>query len=170
MCRRFGKKRCGFEDIHWATVMSIKVKNMIVNKIAQFNYFLLYDKIPQSLNLWKRRKIEHPECQICKCINDCIHFLFHCTIVSKFWSKVNFLINRIYDTNIKLQWKHIICGYMLKCKKLEPLNLIIMIATFCVYKSRILSETNIWRFLIEELSCIQAIKNDEKIKEFINAI
>ena len=96
-----------------------KVKNMFVKKIAQFNYYLIYDKIPHKLNLSKWKITDQPECEVCHCTEDCMHFLFDCIVVRGFWKRVLELINTFYKTNIKLVWKHVIYGYMLECDKLE---------------------------------------------------
>jgi len=162
--------RYNIECENWALVWNLKVKYTIVKKMAQFNYYLIYDKIPHRLNLWKWKKAEDPECEICKCMDDCKHFLFDCSVIAHFWRKLIYSINVVYKTNIKLSWKHIIFGYMLDYEKFGPLNVIIIVAVFCVYKARIVNEINIWRFLIEELSCINVIKNDKTIEELLSVL
>ena len=125
---------------NWNMIWTVKVKNMTVKKYAQFNVFLLYDKIPHKYNLWKWKKELSPDCEYCNHIENCQHFLYDCIFVRDYWKNVTRLINKIYNISVNLQWKNIIYGYCLEQKKLENVNLIIMIATFAAYKARVIKK------------------------------
>ena len=80
----------------------------MIKKVAQFNYFLLYDKIPHRFNLWKWKKSESSLCDMCKCLDDCKHFIFECIYVKRFWGDVVEKINRMFNIIIKVLWEHIL--------------------------------------------------------------
>ena len=163
------KKDCG-KDCNWKEIWVEKIKCMPVKKIAQFNYYLLYNKIPHKENLFKWKIMNNPFCEICKNIEDSKHFLYECKAVKQFWRKCNNIINQLYRMNVRLLWKHIVYGYRIYCKTFDVFNLILMVATFAVYKARILERRDIEQIIREEIFYINYNKKNKMLKEFANAL
>ena len=55
-------------------------------------------------------------------------------------------------------------------KNLAMLNFFIMIASFSVYKARVIKQNDIQRLFIEELTYINYVKVDKIIQEFIDIL
>ena len=144
---------------------------MNIKKIAQFNYFLMYDKIPHGLNLCKWKISDSPFCKECNCVENSKHFLFDCKpFVKPFWERFTKIVNKICNININITWKHIIIGYLQEYDCFQTINIMLMIATFAVYKARIVNQEHMWKFFIEELTFINHIKRNEIIAKIITIL
>ena len=158
------EESCGKAD-NWEKIWHFKLKTVVVKKIAQFNYFLLYDKLPHGYNLWKWKIANHAECEICVTKDNCEHFLFKCSSVAPFWQKVNHIMNEVWKTKFCILWKHIVYGYMLDFDKFDDINIVVNIAAFAVYKAKIMKTRCTERFFKEELMYFNFFKKSENLRK-----
>ena len=160
------------KDINWRNVWTILIKLMPVKKIAQFNYYKLYDKLPHNYNLFKWRIKDSPKCETCEKIQTMVHFLYDCKSVTPIWTKCNKIVNDIFKCNILLNWNHAIFGYQLWQKHFEMLNVFITLVSFAIYKGRLTCVSRIEKYLIQELTLMKNIYKGKQheINKFIESL
>ncbi len=108
------------------------------NKLAQFNFKLLYNILPnmRQLTIWK---ILHDEnCILCNIPEDAEHLFVHCRRVKTFWLYVNQLIRRVFKLDVICSWEVILLG-----TDNENLNLVVTIAAFAVFKTWAVADKNV---------------------------
>ena len=160
------------EKINWKKLWKMKVKNTKPRKIAQFNYILLYNKLPHKYNLFKWKISDTSLCNSCQVRDDCKHFLFECVDVVPFWRQFNIAVNKIFKINIVLNWSNIIVGYQISNQCFMIMNVLIIVATFAVYKARCTDMKLLSKYLIEELSILKILYKEQRkvIVEFIHVM
>jgi len=151
----------------WETIWTFKIKNMPVKKIAQFNYYLLHDKIPHKQNLRKWKISVTDVCDDCSMLENCLNYMYECKRVKTYWDKISTIFSVILGLKFEIKLKHIICGHALGEMAHENQNIIIMVAAFAIYKTKILKHKYFEHVLTEELCIINRFKNNTFISDFI---
>ena len=113
----------------WNKIYKVKIKQMPIKKLAEFNYKLLLGTLPCGYVLSKWKDISE-KCDVCYVKEDIKHMLFNCTKTHNIWNQVNNVMQ------IKLQWKHIVVGhYMEQNTTTTQINWICCLVAYSIFKA-----------------------------------
>ena len=152
--------------INWKKIYEKKVKNCPDRKIAEFNYKLLLDKVPNGTFLQKWKKDVSEKCVYCGTSEDTEHLLFACHRVKEIWCKIGDSIGTV------ISWKRLILGYQDASKKCENIERLLSIVLYIVFKNWIMTRnesldrnhTDLSKFLKAELKAKADIQHFMKEK------
>ncbi len=126
-------KQLGLDNLKfqstWNNIYKIKIKNMPIKKLAEFNYKLLSGTLPSGYFLSKWKDIsEH--CDLCKLKEDTRHMLYDCKNVTDIWNSVRNVLH------VNLQYKHIVIGYYMEQNSVtKMINWICCLVAYSIFKA-----------------------------------
>ena len=123
----------------WNSIFHFKIKNRTINKIGHFQYNLLNNLICCKRNLWKWSLSESERCTVCDCLDDYDHFFIKCKFNKSFWIMFSNYMRYLFNgSNFNITLEKVICGWNIQNSDFYFANKLIEIATFAVYKSRLI--------------------------------
>ena len=90
----------------WKSIYEQKMKHIKTPKLAEFNFKLLHNIIPNGFILSKYGK-SNSNCSYCNLEETTFHMLYECARVKHLWSIVSHCLG------IDIKWKQVICGFPL---------------------------------------------------------
>jgi hypothetical protein len=127
-CRELNIETLKFQCT-WNKIYKLKIKQMPVKKLAEFNYKLILGTLPCGHMLSKWKDISD-KCDVCNEKEDAKHMLFDCAKAHKIWNQVSKVMC------IKVQWKHIVVGhYMDQNIATTQINWICCLIAYSVFKA-----------------------------------
>lgn len=98
-----------FGDINslcWRKIYDEKIVKINDKSIAEFNFKLLHNLLPNNLYLSKWNKNIDKFCTYCREIENTKHMVFDCILVKNIWKKVSAILK------INIAWKHLVLGFI----------------------------------------------------------
>ena len=151
------------KGINWKEIHKKMVKDLLDKKIAEFNYKLLLDKLPNGKRLKKWKKVENDYCIYCKMPEGTEHLLFSCVNVKKIWRQVSIAIK------VNITWRRLVLGYQensascLNIERLLSLILYLVFKAWVIFRNENKRQRDLLEFIKTEL--IQRNKQQEYMKE-----
>ena len=118
----------GISKDNWHTIYEEKIKNIIDKNVAEFNFKLLHNMLPNNLYLSKWNKDITKFCNTCQEIENTKHMIYECSIAHVLWRRVSEIIN------INIKWKHIVIGFVEKNQSTIIYNNIISFISYKLFK------------------------------------
>ena len=115
----------------WTNIYSQKVKHIHIPKVAEFNYKVLHNILPNGYILNKWNDKVSSKCEVCGDIETTEHMIYKCPRIQKMWKEISDVIN------VNVQWKNVVCGFP-GCEmstKINVLNHIVSIICYTVFKA-----------------------------------
>ena len=114
----------------WQNIYSQKVKCILIPKLAEFNFKILHNILPNGyiLNKWNSKVSRF--CELCNEIETTEHMLYECNVIRNIWNSISNIVK------INITWKSILCGFP-GCDvtdKINILNYIICIVSYTIFK------------------------------------
>ncbi len=139
-------------------------------KLAQFNYKLLHNILPnmKQLKIWQI--VQDDNCILCHTVEDASHLFAQCPRVKPFWTNIEQLIDQLLNQKIICSWETILLGIN---SSNENMNIIITLAAFTVFKTwaiadkdaQLLKNIDVWLMFMNEVKQRAAILNELNICE-----
>ena len=142
---------------NWKNTYENKVKKFPDKKIAEFNYKLLLDKLPNGMFLKKWKKEESGKCVYCYLSEDTEHMLFRCQRVQELWKKISIILN------LDISWKRLILGYQEASEKCISIERLLSTVMYLIFKNWILKKNGKKEPFVEDLC--QFVKVELNFKE-----
>ena len=99
----------------------------------------MYNLVCCKKNLHKWKLSDSDKCSICNCIDDYDHFFVKCKYNKTFWTRFSKYIQEFTkDYNFHISLEKIISGWNIDNSNFTFVNILIELASFSVYKSRII--------------------------------
>lgn len=98
-----------FSDINSLCLRKIydeKIVKINDKSIAEFNFKLLHNLLPNNLYLSKWNKNIDKYCAYCREIENTKHMIFDCILVENIWKKVSDILK------VNIDWKHLVLGFI----------------------------------------------------------
>ena len=158
---------------YWVKIFTFKIKNRIENKYGHFQYNLLYNLIPCKKNLYKWKISTSDNCCFCNCTEDYNHFFITCKKNTRFWILIKECIHVLTNLYLNISLEHIIYGWNIENANFGCVNLLLIIASFSVYKAKIRhSKTDTFTpislvFIFEMKRLKEILSNTEKVPKAI---
>lgn len=154
----------------WKSIFRFKLCNRIFNKIGHFQYNVLNNLICCRRNLFIWKLSPSSICNICKeYVDNYEHFFVNCNYNNTFWKHFSDYMKHLHQgEQFSITLDKIICGWNIDKKKYTFANILIEIASFAIYKSKmIFNETNKLNsvnviFMIELKKLDEIIQNSQK--------
>ena len=138
-CIKYWEKQNLIINYDWSSTFSFKIKNRITNKIDHFQYNLMYNLVFCKKNLHKWKISDSDKCNICNCIDDYDHFFVKCKYNKTFWTRfLKYIQEFTKDFNFQISLEKIISGWNIDNSNFTFVNILIELASFSVYKYRII--------------------------------
>ena len=114
----------------WQRVYSQKLTGLRIPKLAEFNFKLLQNIVPNGNVICKWQKDISKFCEYCGDVETSEHMLFSCPRIQHIWNKVSALLK------VKVTWKHLVCGYPSydMSSKIITFNYIFTIVMYAILK------------------------------------
>ena len=115
----------------WTSIYSQKVKHIHIPKVAEFNYKVLNNILPNGYILNKWNDKVSSKCEVCGDIETTEHMIYKCPRIQKMWKEISDVIN------VNVQWKNVVCCFP-GCEmsiKINVLNHIVSIICYTVFKA-----------------------------------
>jgi hypothetical protein len=114
----------------WENIYKVKIKQMSIMKLAEFNYKILSGTIPCGMALCKWKTNISPICNVCNTNENIKHMLYSCCKATDIWD----IIAKVVKVDIK--WKHIVVGYFFEQNVTTVmLNWIISLSAYSIFKT-----------------------------------
>ena len=114
----------------WSRIYVIKIKQMPIKKLAEFNYKLLAGILPCGQLLSKWIEDIPLSCTVCNIKEDLKHMLFEWKKAKDIWSQISSILR------VNIQWKHVVIGYSQEQNNTtRTLNWICCLAAYSIFKS-----------------------------------
>ena len=128
-CKQLDIEYLNFQS-SWNNIYNIKIRQMPIVKLAEFNYKILSGTLPCGHVLSKWKSNIPSECVVCHVKEDMRHMLFDCSKVNSIWKNVGNIMH------VNLQWKHIVIGYFLdQNNTTKTLNWLCCLMAYSIFKS-----------------------------------
>ena len=115
-------------------------KIIIDNRIKEFKYKTLHLILAINLNLFKWNIEKDPLCKSCNKLEDFEHFFIYCQYLDTFWAKVDECFRNCGYHRSFRNLQNLIFGYKLEILEYQPLNMLLNIIAYCIYKTYFKSE------------------------------
>ena len=136
------------QDKDFKNVYKMKFIDVKDNKLAEFNFKVLYNILPCNVNLVRWKKKECAKCNICNVNEDILHLLFNCRYASTIWA--DFCLR----TGITVIAEDVLFG---KEDISKTDNIMINLIAYLIYKKWLLeSLNNVPRQLTDNLNNFKA--------------
>ena len=119
----------------WSDVWLFKLKGIKDNLLINFNFKFMYNILAIPTNLFKWKVNATQQCYYCNLPGDCIHMLFSCNTVIKFWQEVEKNIKKYFMTDFNFEPRYLLSGIHFNSKKRKDIDIILNYALFSIYKS-----------------------------------
>ena len=123
-----------FENTHsfWSKIYIFKVLNLKIPKLAEFNFKLLHNIIPNGIIVSKWNKEVGKNCQYCNESESTKHMLFECKRVKIIWKNISNVVN------VNITWKQIICGFpmFVQTQRFMYINFVITATAYAIFKKK----------------------------------
>ena len=144
--------------LNWKRVYEVKVKYFPDKKIAEFNYKLLLDKLPNGKRLMLWKKIRSDICLRCNEPEDTEHLLFKCPYAAIMWKRIENILK------IQISWKRLILGFQETTQICIHIERLLGIILYLLFKNWVIirndginpSNRNLILFIKSELALRQA--------------
>ena len=147
------------EEIEWADVCEMKLRNQLEMKIAEFNYKLLNDLLPTGYNLYRWKRKDSTSCIYCdELMHDSYHLLFQCQDVSQFWLEVSDIIN------VDITWITLALGY----NENKNYNTVLSLLCYVIYKKYLIDKQNETQIL--HIKTFMKKEIQQRMQEYSNRI
>ena len=126
------------ENLDWCQIYKIPAKSCRNTKLHWFQYRLLHRILATNDLLLKCGITEDSLCTFCKRVPEKIEHLFwYCNVVMEFWENIE---NWIYEKNqylVNIDKKRALFGICNQSEFSKPINYILILTRFYIYKCRI---------------------------------
>ena len=113
----------------WKLIYNQRVNFALDRNIAEFNYKLLNNTLCCKQMLFKWKKEQNGNCNLCRIPEDIEHLIYRCKNVQKTWQLLSIIMK------VTIKWKDILIGfYHENNKKIHLLNNIISFIALKIYK------------------------------------
>ena len=117
----------------------------------------------RNLFIWKIS--DSKLCSLCNVVDDYSHFFITCKYVKEFWVQFSNYVKTVKREDFEITLKHIIGGWNIENKEYHFINTMIDIASFTIYKSKMIyNQTN--KNIPCSLLFIQEIKKLDEILSY----
>ena len=123
---------------NWENIFRFKINNRILNKIGQFEYNILYNLICCRKNLFTWKLVDTNRCHFCNVIDDYDHFFITCNENKDLWLKFSNYVKCVMNNDFEISLYHIVCGWNIDRSEFDFVNILIELASFAVYKSKMI--------------------------------
>ena len=139
MCVNYWQNSIGLSKIeNWNKIFVFKIKNRITNKLGHFQINVLYNLIPCGKNLFKWKVTDSDKCVFCDLSDDYDHFFISCKKNKCFWKLFEQVIYTLKNCFLDVSLHNIIYGWNIENLNFEIENILIIIASFSVYKAKMI--------------------------------
>lgn len=139
LCMNYWQDSIGLSKIeYWNKIFAFKIKNRINNKLGHFQFNVLYNLIPCGKNLLKWKIRDSDKCVFCDLTDDYDHFFINCKKNKCFWKLFKQIIYTLKNCFLDVSLQNIIYGWNIEKLDFEIENLLIIIASFSVYKAKMI--------------------------------
>jgi len=115
---------------YWRNVNVLKIKQVEIKKLAEFNYKILSGTLPCGQLLSKWKKDISAKCCVCKVTEDLKHMLYECAKVKNIWEKLGLVLR------VDVKWKHIVIGYFMDQNiNTRNVNMICCYVAYSIFKA-----------------------------------
>ena len=160
-CIKYWEKENIYID-NWEYIFRFKIKERFLNKIGHFQFSMLYNMICCKKNLFTWTLCDSNLCSFCNVVDDYEHFFITCKQNKDLWGKFSNYVKTVRNENFDIALKHIIGGWNIENKEYYIINILIEIASFTIYKSKMIyNQTN--KAIPNTLLFIQDIKKLDQI-------
>ncbi len=125
------------------------------NVLKEFQFKILHRYLPTNNLLFKMKKVDSCKCTFCGVYRESlVHMFYDCFCVKNVWLKVQTVLTKVTDIDVKLAAKDIILGYQLYSRSISSklVNNVILHVKLFVWKCKLLCK----------------IPSYENLKDFIN--
>ena len=160
------------KNIHfgnWNNIYQFKIKERYINKIGHFEFKVLYNMICCKKNLSTWKLCDSNLCTFCNVLDDYEHFFVRCKRNKNLWLQLSNYVKTVKNENLDISLKHVIGGWNIENKEYYFINILIEIASFAIYKSKMIyNQTNKnmpnTLLFIQELKKLDEISSKAKLK------
>lgn len=154
-------------DLNWSVIYNIPLKSCSNTKLHWFQYRILHRILATNDFLHKIKIKTDSSCTFCKNYPETLEHLFwNCGIISEFWEKIETWINENSDYIVAIVMYNVIFGITFKREFHIPVNYIIILTKYYIYKCRTNNKPlnfSVWKNEIKNSLLIEkmiAIKNN----------
>jgi len=122
------------KNILWKNVYIEKLYNVKEQKIIAFNFKILNNILATPYKLYKWKMIHTDICHLCFTTGNMEHMMLKCAYFDAYYKHVTLIFSQLGYNNLKMDLYTLICGYKSGIPLYAPLNLVLNIVFFCVYK------------------------------------
>ena len=122
------------KNITWTYVYSEKICNVKEQKIVAFNFKILNNILATPYKLYKWKLAENEICHLCFSTGDLDHMMLKCSYFKDYYVTVLRVFKLLGYANIKNDLYTLVCGYKAGTDVYKPVNLILHVIFFSVYK------------------------------------
>ncbi len=120
------------EKTSWKKVYMSKIWKVVDRKLAEFNYKIICNILPNRSLISKWNKNITSRCPFCNEIQNTKHQLYECPRINNIWILIGSILN------MDIRYKHVVIGNLEINDYVESRNLLIAYITYAIYKSILL--------------------------------
>lgn len=122
------------KNIMWKNIYYEKLCNVKEQKIVAFNFKVLNNILATPYKLFKWKLISIDTCHLCFSIGSLEHMMLECAYFQPYYKTILNIFAMLGYRNIKFDLYNLVCGYKAGIDVYKPINLILNIIYFTVYK------------------------------------
>ena len=131
----------GNEHILWKSVFKLPYDITVNNKLRNFNYKYIMRIVRTNKELFKFKLVNSSLCDFCFQSNEtALHLFWECTYAQELWRNIANIF-RQNNINIVLNFRKISLGILNQNYYYTPLNYIILLAKYFIFRCKCLKET-----------------------------
>ena len=122
------------KNIVWKSVYIEKLYNVTEQKIVAFNFKILNNILATPYKLCRWKIIDSSVCYLCFSTGNLEHMMLRCPYFDNYYATVLNIFDQLGYKNVKNDLYTLVCGHKPGIAVYKPLNLLLNIIFFSVYK------------------------------------